>query len=134
MKQTGFTLIEILVSATIIGLLATIGIAGFQSVTRSGRDALRKTDLEQLRSALEIYKSEAGFYPTATTCVANLSSDYINPYPSDPRAPTFRYCYIRDSTLTYRLCAHLENGSTTLDLCGGTNNCGVNCNYQVTNP
>lgn len=137
LNASGFTLVEILVTATIIGLLSTIGITGFQAITRSGRDGLRKSDLEQIRSALEIYKSEKKKYPTATTeCSADLSSDYVNPYPQDPNKPTYKYCYLPavDPALTYSICAHLENGDTTTDNCGGTNKCVGNCNYQVINP
>ncbi len=138
--RKGFTLVEILVTATIIGLLSTIGISGFQAITRSGRDALRKSDLEQLRSALEIYKSENQKYSTATTsCVADLTSAYINPYPVDPSKTTYKYCYVpaADPALTYDLCAHLENGDAS-DNCGGTKACGGGtngvCNYKLNNP
>lgn len=135
-KQSGFSLIEILVSATLIGLLSTIGFTGFQAVTRSGRDALRKSDLEQIRSALEIYKSENGAYPAnSAECESEyLSSDYINPYPDDPKPP-LRYCYVRGATeLSYELCARLENGNELDQFCGSIDLCGYNCNYQVTNP
>lgn len=139
-NKFGFTLIEILVAATIVALLSTIGLSGYQAITRSGRDALRKSDLEQIRSALEIYKSDNKNYPTPpTACVPVLPTTYINPYPADPKTPTYRYCYIQPTgTLTYRLCAHLENGSTVANaaFCGDSagNLCTANCNYQVTNP
>jgi general secretion pathway protein G len=138
---SGFTLVEILVSATIIGLLTTIGITGFQAITKSGRDALRKSDLEQMRSALEVFKSENGVYPTGTAaCQLALPTGYINKIPTDPKLPTYKYCYVWDANpLNYTLCAHLENGDAT-DNCGATNACGNgdlvqdNCNYQVANP
>ena|SRR3989344_9545165 len=134
-KNPGFTLIEILVSISVIALVSTIGVTGYQSVSRGGRDALRKSDLEQIRSALEIYKSEYGQYPAeASTCLADLSADYINPYPADPKDPNFIYCYIQSSSLTYELCAHLENGDSSTDNCGGTGACISNCNYNVVNP
>ena len=133
LPNSGFTLIEILVVASLIGLLSTIGYGGFQAVTRSGRDALRKSDLEQLRSALEIYKSENSAYPDATNCKANITSDYINPYPDDPKLPEANYCYQLLSPLAYQLCAHLENGGSS-DECGGSNACTKNCNYKVINP
>ncbi len=138
----GFTLIEIMVAATIVALLSTMGISGYQAVTRSGRDALRKTDLEQIRSALEIYKSENNMYPTNTgigSCLPNsLSPDYINNYPADPKSASYKYCYVYVNNISYKLCAHLENGSDTpsssyCDDSGG-NICTGNCNYQVTNP
>lgn len=144
MKNRGFTLIEVLVAATLVALLSTMGVTGYQAVTRSGRDALRKTDLEQIRSALEIYKSEVSShnYPSASGCDASdLSPSYIYPYPHDSRSPTYNYCYAPSSDhKTYSLCAHLENGSSTTDYsteCGGANKCGasgVNCNYKVANP
>jgi prepilin-type N-terminal cleavage/methylation domain-containing protein len=132
-RPSGFTLIEVLVVATIIGILATVGFAGFQAVTRSSRDALRRSDLEQIRSALEIYNSETGAYPAATNCVPVIPTSYIVP-PSDPKSSFYKYCY-QPTALTYKLCAHLENGSGTDDLCSPpTNQCTSNCNYVVTNP
>ncbi len=134
-RQMGFTLIEVLVAATIVALLSTIGLSGYQAITRSGRDALRKSDLEQIRSALEIYKSENGSYPVAqATCVPALPTSYINPYPVDPRPTSSQYCYVRQSNLTYQLCAHLENGLTADSGCGSQNLCTASCNYQVVNP
>jgi len=136
--RAAFTLIEVLVAATIVALLSTIGLTGYQAISRSGRDALRKSDLEQIRSALEIYKSDIGNYPTpATTCAPVLPTSYINPYPSDPKSPTYRYCYVQPTaTLKYYICAHLENGDATdySTECEGTNQCGSNCNYKVANP
>lgn len=143
LNEKGFTLVEILVSATIIGLLTTIGITGFQGITRSGRDALRKSDLEQMRSALEIYKSENGVYPTGpAACQLALPTGYINNIPADPKNPAFRYCYswTVSNPLIYSLCAHLENASYNgpTPYCGDTlvtdTTCTANCNYQVTNP
>ncbi len=132
--NSAFTLIEVLVAATIVALLSTIGLSGYQAITRSGRDALRKSDLEQIRSALEIYKSENGAYPTPqTTCVPALPTSYINPYPADPRSSS-RYCYVWQTNLTYQLCAHLENGAAADSYCGSGNLCTSSCNYQVVNP
>lgn len=137
--MSGFTLVEILVTATIIGLLSTIGVTGFQAITRSGRDAIRRSDLEQIRSALEIYKTENNSYPiTSSTCVADLSSSYINSYPADPKPLTARYCYTKLTNLTYILCAHLENGDASDYNCDNnvdtSQDCTLNCNYKVVNP
>lgn len=137
--SSGFTLIEILVAATIVALLSTIGVTGYQAMTRNGRDALRKSDLEQVRSALEIYKSENSSYPLPTTTgIPSLSSSYIAKYPSDPKSPVFSYYYLQTDSLHYDMCAHLENGSTGASSAycndSGGNLCGSNCNYQVTNP
>jgi len=62
----GFTLIEILVVATIIGLLASGAIVSYQQLSKQSRDAKRKTDLEQVRAALEMYRSNEDTYPVGT--------------------------------------------------------------------
>ncbi len=133
-NNNGFTIVELLVTISIIAMLSTIGFTGYQAVSKGGRDALRKTDLEQLRSAFEIYKSETGAYPQASeTCLADISTDFINPYPDDPKSPSYKYCYIRRTNLSYELCAHLENGDSN-DYCDGGSACQSNCNYRVLNP
>lgn len=145
--NSGFTMIELLVTASIIALLSTIGVTGFQAITKSGRDAVRKSDLEALRSSLEIYKSENKQYPVSGACVViapNFQPNYIAKYPTPPKAPDYSYCYERldPNVLTYRICARMENdppsACTDCNSCnGGTGICGSNngaCNYIVKNP
>ena len=52
----GFTLIELLVVIAIIGILITVGAVSYQRAVRLSRDSKRKTDLEQIRQALETYR------------------------------------------------------------------------------
>jgi prepilin-type N-terminal cleavage/methylation domain-containing protein len=56
----GFTLIEILVTITIIGILASIVISSVSSVREKARDARRKSDLKQIQTALFMYNLEFG--------------------------------------------------------------------------
>lgn len=138
--RSGFTLIEVLVAATIIGLLSAVGYTGMGAVSRNARDSKRKTDLEMIRSSLEMYKSVNQNYPTPNaTCVPGLPADYLNSYPSDPKSGAYRYCYFNSDSLHYVVCAHLENSSGADLNCAGTAGiCGNGgseaCNFQVTNP
>ena len=129
--QRGFTLVELLVVITIIALITTIGLVIYQSSVRKGRDGRRQTDLEQIRSALELYRSDIGNYPAD---LSPLSPNYLQVLPSDPKGNTYKYAPASGATpITYSLCAHLEASSDqTTDNCGG--GCTGVCNYRVQNP
>lgn len=131
MRKNGFTLIEILTTMTIIAVLAGLALVSLQGARKSARDGKRKADLEQIRSALEMCRADAGGYP-----VGSLSSGseivcggktYMT-IPADSLSDRI-YSYT-GATNTYELCAALEAGGS--DSCGGS--CGVICNFKVINP
>lgn len=62
-SHSGFSLIEILVVISIIGILAAILIFNFQEARMGARDKARKADLQSLQLALELYKTQNGRYP-----------------------------------------------------------------------
>jgi general secretion pathway protein G len=132
-NQKGFTIIELMVVTLIMGLLMALSVAAITGAKKSARDANRKADLEQIRSALEMYKSDNQEYPTTAQGLDELEDEgYISELPSDPSGYT--YYYNRTSESVYQLCGYLETGGD--DNCGG--NCGAPggavCNYEVANP
>jgi len=135
----GFTLIEIIVTITIIGLLTTIGIVSFQQAVKKGRDGKRKSDLAQIQSALEIYRSDVAAYPTGLAAGGAAwtydGNTYMQKVPLDPKPTPYQYYYSSDG-ISYDICAYLESPSSTDGSCGaGTVSCGdENCNYGVSNP
>lgn len=138
----GFTLIELLVVITIIGILMAVSVFGLIGARESARDAKRKTELEQIRSGVEVYKSDCNVYPSSlgtrlvgsgspSTCPS--TNVYIATTPVDPLSPARAYSYYSNGT-TYEICASLEGGSGSVS-CGGSSSCGSSaCNYKVTNP
>ncbi|MCX8008338.1 MAG: hypothetical protein N3A54_01400, partial [Patescibacteria group bacterium] len=85
-----------LVVVSIIVLLTGIGVSSYTTVSRRSRDARRLNDLEQIRSALEMYRAANGYYPNvgsgSWTNVSNLRNllvpTYMQKIPSDPRHTT----------------------------------------------
>jgi len=65
-KNQGFSLIEILVAISIITVLSVISFFAFSAVQKKSRDAKRQSDLGLIRSALEQYRADQGFYPKNT--------------------------------------------------------------------
>jgi prepilin-type N-terminal cleavage/methylation domain-containing protein len=60
--QQGFTLIELLVVISIIGVLASAVISSISDVKSSARDIQRKTSLNTIRIAMEMYHNKYGTY------------------------------------------------------------------------
>lgn len=59
----GFTLIELLVVISIISLLASMLLLTFSKTLGKARDARRMHELRQIRSLMEIYYADYGYYP-----------------------------------------------------------------------
>lgn len=109
----GFTLTELLITITIIAVLATIGLLTYGTILKGARDAKRQADLRTIQSALEQYFSDQFYYPlkgTSSTCPNGQltiltgvvcafknpggGKTYINIVPRDPNStPTNQYRY-----------------------------------------
>jgi type II secretion system protein G len=148
-KQAGFTLMELIVVMAILGLLATVGLASFRSSQLKSRDAKRKSDLEQVQRALEMYHNDYGGYPQSNNSGQIMISSapiswrggemkdsktlYMKELPGDPSgSPQYCYQYVTDPSTGYQLYAKLENsqdahciggieeGCKTKRSCGGS--------------
>ena len=71
--RQGFTLIELLVVISIISLLISIITAGLQDAKRKSQDTSKVSSLQEVRTALQLFFTDRGYYPATT----NLSSDLI---------------------------------------------------------
>ena len=68
LKAQGFTLVEILIVVVILGILAAIVIPQFTSASESAKASSLVTQLQSLRSQLELYQLQHnGNYPSSTT-------------------------------------------------------------------
>jgi type II secretion system protein G len=134
MRNKGFTLVELLVVMSILGVLVTLIAGGFRTAQTRGRDAQRKSDLKEIANALELFYSDYGKYPpessgfilacpynpateSGTSCawgsgeVADSKTIYFKQLPDDPRsAQAYIYRIVPGSDdQKYQLFARLEN-------------------------
>ncbi len=114
-KSAGFTLIELLVAISIIGVLSSFLLANFVGVRQRARDGIRKSELRQIQSALELYRSDQGSYLSSPlpTCGASLSvgsTIYMQKIPCDPSSRDV-YTYSTSGNSSYSIIACLENGN-----------------------
>jgi prepilin-type N-terminal cleavage/methylation domain-containing protein len=65
-SNRGFTLVELMIAVTIVGILATVAIPMFQMVPERSKSTEAVTALGLIRSAMRIYYVEHGTYANAT--------------------------------------------------------------------
>ena len=134
-NRSGFTLIELLVVIAILGIMASIITYGLVGQQRKARDAQRKSDLKQVKNALEAAKSDcrnASFYPhtgfqpvgsgrynTLRTYLIDPDTKYLTTPINDPKN-TNPYQYLFESINTPVL------NSVCPDATGGRTQAGMN--------
>ena len=122
-NSRGFTLIELLVVIAIIGILSSVVLASLNGARLKARTTRSIADLNQLRTALEMYYNENGSYPPSSggwgglyTCwgtpsanwIVGLTPTYISSLPRSPNNSTNcgdNYIYSSNGT-DYKLIWH----------------------------
>jgi len=139
--KKGFTLVELLVSITIIGILANIGLSTFTSAQQKSRDAKRKAHLKQLSDAFEAYYNDHGQYPDDADIVwgssfvdpDNSNTVYMVKLPADPtQGLTYEYLPAGDWK-SFQIYARLENtNDSAVFIFTSPPSCGtLDCNFGV---
>ena len=127
-KSQGFTLFELLVSISIIGILVALATVSYSAAQKKARDARRIQDMKSIQTAAEQYYSMNNYvYPASTSAPGDWTVDgqtVLEQYPTDPKPSDYTYnsVFAADS---YCVCAEMENetGGNSADACnfsGGT--------------
>ena len=80
--DSGFSLLELLVVMTIIGILAAIAVPALRDSPQRAREATLHEDLFTLRSVIDQYHGDKGSYPPDLASL--VSAGYIRKIPVDP--------------------------------------------------
>jgi general secretion pathway protein G len=78
----GFTLLELMIVVSIIGILATLAVPSYQSSVVKAKEAALRQDLSTLRDVLDQHKADQGKYPLSLSAL--VGSGYLRGIPKDP--------------------------------------------------
>src|SRR5580765_6701070 len=81
-RQSGFTLIELIVVVTIIGLLAAVAISNVKWAQQKARESALRHDLFEMRKSIDDYYADKQKYPESLQALA--SEHYLRGVPKDP--------------------------------------------------
>ena len=78
----GFTLIELMIVVSIIGILATLAVPSYESSLIKARETVLRQDLFTLRELLDHHRADQGKYPPALDSL--IAAGYLRALPKDP--------------------------------------------------
>jgi general secretion pathway protein G len=81
-RESGFTLLELIIVVAIIGILATIAMPALKDVPRRANEAVLKTNLHTMRDVIDQYYGDKGKYPTSLDQL--VEKGYLRKIPVDP--------------------------------------------------
>jgi prepilin-type N-terminal cleavage/methylation domain-containing protein len=117
LRSQAFTLLELLISIAIIGILISAGVASYSVAQKKARDSRRMSDMKAVQSAFEqYYAANDGKYPDTANgehC-STVGAQYLPAgFPTDPKSSgtyTYNFNDVHCRIDSFCFCAHLESG------------------------
>ena len=98
--RQGFTLVEMLLVITIIGILAALVVPKMMGRSEQARQAAARADIASVKTALDAFEVDNGFYPKslgdllqAPSNAKNWHGPYLEKVPQDPWNDNYEYAY-----------------------------------------
>ncbi len=124
MKNQGFTLMELMIVVSVLGILAAILIPNFRGITEEAKNSAAKADLRNLKMAVILYESRYNVLPDDSSiekfeeCLQNYSPRVVDRVPVDPWSPTgskYQYEVAADNS-TYAIWSVGKDGAKNFTL------------------
>lgn len=138
-KKSGFSLLELLVVVSIMGILIALGTVAFNTAQKKSRDSRRRADIKAMQDAFEQYRADNVEYDDCTSMATfDAGSGQIMPggLPVDPKNSGSNVYNTADGCDVggYCVCALMESSSGNADA-PTTNTCnfGTGSYYCLSN-
>lgn len=81
-RQHGFTLLELMVVITILGVLVAVALPSYRNAVVQAREAVLRQDLFVFRDLIDQYQADRGQYPPSLEAL--VEAGYLRKIPVDP--------------------------------------------------
>jgi general secretion pathway protein G len=81
-RQAGFTLLELMVVITILGVLVAVALPSYRNAVVQAREAVLRQDLFVFRDLIDQYQADRGRYPESLEAL--VEAGYLRKIPVDP--------------------------------------------------
>lgn len=81
-SSRGFTIIELMIVVTIVGILATLAVPSYHAAIIKAKEGALRQDLFSLRDVIDQHRADKGKYPE--TIQSLISAGYLRRVPTDP--------------------------------------------------
>ena len=95
--EAGFTLVELMIVMTIIGILATIAIPSYIRAVNHAKEAVLREDLHTMRTAIDSYTVDKEKAPQSLDDL--VSGGYIKAIPKDPMTGEANWEVVQEEVL-----------------------------------
>jgi len=117
-RRRAFTLVEMLLVITIIGILAALVVPKMMGRSEQARQAAARADISSIKTALDAFEVDNGYYPKNLLDLIQQPRDtrnwhgpYLDKIPQDPWGNNYEYVYPgRHNASSYDLMSYGQDG------------------------